>query len=363
MCTNFAINCQSVTTKPGIDTAIPLCMLRRMKILVTGGGGFLGCHIVELLQQRGYQVRAMGRRDQPVLVSRGVEFIKGDISFLEDVERAVDGVDAVFHAAGRAKMDMDSQAYYNTNVEGTKNVVRSCEKYGVKKLVYTSSPAVVFNGENFSGGDESLPLQPNYHWYYSSTKAIAESYVLSHNSPTLKTVALRPHLMLGNGDPHLIPNILRYARSKSLKIVGSGNNLVDITFVENAAHAHLLAFDALDSGRACGNAYFIGQERPIKLWEFINKIFEGVGFPKITNHISYRRAYCFGALCELFYKVFRRSKMPPMSRIIAVTLSKDHYFSHERAHKDLGYVPQITIEQGTASLINDLRLQLKILHR
>ncbi|MDE6576535.1 MAG: NAD-dependent epimerase/dehydratase family protein [Opitutales bacterium] len=331
-----------------------------MKVLVTGGGGFLGCHIIELLQHRGYDVRAMGRHKQPVLESRGVTFMAGDVSFLEDVERAVDGVDAVFHVAGRAKMDMDYQAYYNTHVVGTKNVVSSCEKYGVSRLVLTSSPAVVFNSRDFSGNDESLPLQKHYHWPYVTTKAQAEAHVLAHNSAQLKTVAIRPHLMLGEGDPHLIPNVLRRARRQQLKIVGDGENLVDITFVKNAAHAHLLAFDALERDVAGGKAYFIGQERPVKLWSLINMILESVGLEKVQEHISFRRAYWAGWAMEVFYKLFLRLKMPPMTRMLATVLSKNHYFSHERAYRDLGYTPLITIEQGLAELLRGLRLRRKL---
>jgi nucleoside-diphosphate-sugar epimerase len=332
-----------------------------MKVLVTGGGGFLGCHIVELLLKRGYLVRAVGRRPQPILEARGVEFVRGDISFRDDAEKAVQGVDAVFHTAGRASTDMNFQEYYNNHVDGTKNIVRACQKFGVSKLVHTSTPAVVFNGKDLSGGDETLPYQKKYHWYYSTTKAMAEEYVLKNNSDVLKTVAIRPHLILGEGDPHLMPVILRCVQEEKLKIVGKGENLVDITFVTNAAHAHILAFDALDTGKACGKAYFIGQERPVKLWEFINVILKHVGFPPVEKHISFRKAYFLGWFMEGFHRVFDQNSMPRMTRALAVALSKDHYFSQERAKNELGYEPQVTIEQGLASLVNVLRLQAKVL--
>ncbi|MDR2812416.1 MAG: NAD-dependent epimerase/dehydratase family protein [Puniceicoccales bacterium] len=332
-----------------------------MKVLVTGGGGFLGYHIVELLLKRGYAVRAVGRRRQPILEARGVEFLRGDISFRDDAERAVRGVDAVFHVAGRACIDMNFYAYHNTHVVGTKNIIDACERYGVSKLVHTSTPAVVFNGKGFSGGDESLPLCKRYHWYYAKTKALAEEYVLEHNSEKLKTIALRPHLIVGEGDQHLLPTIIRAVEKRKLRMVGNGKNMVDITFVGNAAQAHLLAFDALDAGKACGKAYFIGQERPVNLWEFINNILRNVGLPPVKKRMSFRRAYLLGDFMETWYKIFHWSKMPPMTRALAVALSKDHYFSHERAREDLGYTPQITIEQGLSSLVKILRLQVKVL--
>jgi nucleoside-diphosphate-sugar epimerase len=135
---------------------------------------------------------------------------------------------------------------------------------------------------------------------------------------------------------------------------------VDITFIENAAYAHLLAFDALDTGIACGKAYFIGQERPVNLWEFVNIILKNIGLPTVEKHMSFSRAYFLGLFIENWYKIFNRSKMPPMTRALAVALSKDHYFSHDRARIDLGYTPQITIEEGLNNLIKILRLQMQI---
>jgi nucleoside-diphosphate-sugar epimerase len=334
-----------------------------MKVLVTGGGGFLGCHIVALLQQRGYQVRVMSRSRQPIFEPRGIECMRGDISYLEEVEAAVKGMDAVFNVAGRASIDMNYQAYYNTHVIGAKNIVRACKRFGVTRLVHTSTPAVVFNGKDLSGGDESLPNQKNYHWYYASTKAMAEEYILGCNSEDLRTVALRPHLILGEGDPHLMPRIIESVRSGEFRMIGDGKNWVDITFVSNAAHAHLLAFDALDTGKACGKAYFIGQERPINLWNFINTILSHLNLPEVTKRVSFGKAYGVGMLMECFYKTFCRSRMPPMTRALAVALSHDHYFSHERARNDLGYTPPVTIEQGLTNLVNGLQLQVKFLGR
>jgi nucleoside-diphosphate-sugar epimerase len=125
-------------------------------------------------------------------------------------------------------------------------------------LVHISIPAVVFNRKDFAGCDELLPYQKHYHWYYTRIKAMAEEYFLKHNSENLKTIAIRPHLMLSKADPHFIPNILKCLQNKTLKIVGSGKNMVDITFIENAAYGHLLALDALDKGIARAKAYFIG---------------------------------------------------------------------------------------------------------
>lgn len=327
-----------------------------MRVLVTGGSGFLGSHIVDGLLQRGYKVRSMARNPQVLLPMKGVECVQGDIIALEDVERALEGVDAVFHTAAHASVDMLYSNYYHTNVIGTKNLINVSKKVGVSRFVYTSSPAVVFNGDNFSGADESVPVNTKYHWYYAKTKAIAENYVLHNNSESMKTTAIRPHLLLGAGDNHLLPTILQRARKHKLKIIGDGTNLVDVTFVENAALAHLLAFENINT--AAGKAYFIGQERPVNLWEFVNFLCQKLRVPLVTDYVSFKSAYRFGWLLEKFYQLCSSKRQPPMTRALAVALAKDHYFSHERARIELGYKPQFSIEMGIVDLLNNLRRYL-----
>ena len=341
-----------------VDSGHLLSIIGYMKVLVTGGSGFLGSHIVNFLIKRGIAVRSMGRSLQPVLQVKGVECVQGDIALLSDVETAIKGVDIVFHTAGYAGMTMNRTDYFRTNYIGTKNIVNSCKKFGISKLIYTSSPAVVFNGQAFEGSDESLPIQKHYHWDYARTKAKAEEYVLKNNSPELKTVAIRPHLILGVGDRHLMPHIINRVRKRKLRIVGDGDNKVDITFVQNAAHAHLLALDNID--RAAGKAYFIGQERPVNLWDFINEICERLGYPKVTKKVSVYQAYHYGRFLETFYRVFFPLKTPPLTRALAVALGKSHYFSHERARQDLGYKPLFPIEIGLEDIVKNFQNRLKL---
>ena len=327
-----------------------------MRVLVTGGGGFLGSHLVEQLLQFGHQVRSIGRRPQIVLAAKGVEVIQGDIVSISDVQQAMHGVDVVFHTAGYANIDMLYSNYYQTNVIGTKNLVDTAKKVGVSKFIYTSSPSVVFNGEDISGADESMPVNEHYHWYYSSTKAIAENYVLKNNDPdVMLTTAIRPHLLLGPGDNHLLPNLIKKIKSGKLKVVGDGNNLVDVTFVDNAVHAHILALEHIN--RAAGKAYFIGQERPLKIWQLINNICHQLHLPEIKQSIDFHTAYYFGWCCEWVYKLCCLTGNPPMTRALAVALAKDHYFSHEAARNDLGYKPLSLIETNVEKLIASWKLQ------
>jgi nucleoside-diphosphate-sugar epimerase len=319
-----------------------------MKALVTGGGGFLGSAIVRLLLEKGWSVRVTGRNDYPELQKQGVECIRADVADAVAMERAVSDMDVVFHVAALAGIWGRHQDFYNTNVIGTKNIIDACLKKGVKRLVYTSSPSVVFDGNNMENGDETAPYPRHYHSSYPETKATAEIMVLSHNGRSgLMSCALRPHLIWGPGDNHLIPRFLQRARSNALRIVGDGKNLVDTVYVDNAAQAHLLAAERLVEGSAvCGSAYFISNGEPIPLFEWINRFVSASGQRAVTKKIPASVAYFAGACFEFIYRLFRIRKEPRMTRFLAKELSTAHWFNLEKARRDLGYNPEISNEEG-----------------
>lgn len=322
-----------------------------MRILVTGGGGFLGRYIVNELLNRGYEVRIFGRQAHRDLEVLGVDVFQGDLADRIAVNNAIFDRDAVFHVAAKAGIWGGWQSYFAPNVVGTKNVIEACKTQGIKYLVYTSTPSVVFNGQNLRNIDESAPYGKNWLCHYAHTKAIAEQEVLaSNNGITLRTTALRPHLIWGRGDQHLIPRIIERARAGKLRIIGNGENLVDITHVKNAAHAHLLALDALIKGTASGNSYFISQGQPVRLFPWINGLLERLKIPPISKQISFDKAYKIGLLLEGFHKLFLPQKEPLMTRFLATELAKDHFFNIKNAENDLGYKPIINIEEGLEEL-------------
>lgn len=254
-----------------------------MKILVTGGGGFVGGYIIERLLARGYTVRSIGRSPQPQLEAQGVDVVCGDLTDASALSAACEGVSAVFHVAARAGVWGSWESYYQPNVVGTRNVVAACREQGVGRLIYTSTPSVVFNGQPICGGDESLPYGKNWLCHYAQTKAIAEEEALAANSETLKIVALRPHLIFGPGDPHLLPRVIASVQAGRLKIVGDGRSRVDVSYVGNVADAHLDAFDALAAGKGAGQAYFISQGESVELWPWVNSILKDLGHPPLTS--------------------------------------------------------------------------------
>jgi nucleoside-diphosphate-sugar epimerase len=322
-----------------------------MKALVTGGGGFLGLAIVRLLRQRGDEVRSLARNAYPALESLGVEQIRGDLADARAVTEAAAGCDLVFHVAAKAGVWGDYQDYYRANVIGTDNVVAACRACGIDKLVYTSSPSVVFDGKDMEGVDESVPYPAHFEAHYPRTKAEAEKLVLAANGPLLATTALRPHLIWGPGDNHLVPRILDRGRRGRLRRIGNRPCLVDTLYIDNAAQAHLQAADqlAVDSAVA-GKAYFLAQGEPKPVWEVVDRILAAGNLPPVTGTIPPRLAYAAGWLLEQAYTLMRLSGEPAMTRFVARELSTAHWFDLSAARRDFGYRPQVPFAEGMERL-------------
>jgi 2-alkyl-3-oxoalkanoate reductase len=324
------------------------------RTLVTGGTGFLGHRLVERLLEQGRAVTIFGRTPAPKLEERGVRFVRGSLEDNVAVRAACEGIDTVFHVGAKVGVWGRFDDFFRINVLGTRAVLDGCRAHGVKRLVFTSTPSVVYNGRNLAGEDESLPLTTACPSPYPVTKAQAEREVLAATTPSLQTVALRPHLIWGPGDPHLVPRLLERARAGRLRIIGSGRNRVDMVHVGNAVDAHLLAEAALQVGAsnpAAGRAFFITNGEPVVLWAWINNLLQALGELPVTKHVSLGTASNFGVACELAWRLLPLRGEPPMTRFVAAELAKDHWFDITAARRDLGYVPRVTMEQGTKELI------------
>jgi nucleoside-diphosphate-sugar epimerase len=322
-----------------------------MRALVTGGGGFLGGAIVRQLRARGDTVRSFSRRTYLHLDAAGVEQRVADLSNADTVAGAAAGCDVVFHVAAKAGIWGPADEFFRANVVGTRNVLAACRQHGVRRLVFTSTPSVIGSGRDIEGDNESLPYPNSYIAEYPRTKARAEIEVLEANGPELATVALRPHLIWGPGDPHLVPRLVARARAGRLRQVGDGKNTVDVTYIDNAAAAHLLAADRLAPGSPiAGRPYFISQGEPVPLWPFINQILELAGLQPVTRRIPARVAYAVGAVLEAVYGLFGIRSEPPMTRFVAQQLSASHWFDITAARRDLGYEPAVSTEEGLRRL-------------
>jgi nucleoside-diphosphate-sugar epimerase len=322
-----------------------------VRAVVTGGGGFLGSRIVAMLLDEGCVVGSFSRRAHASLAARGVVCHAGDLADAAAVRAALSDCDVVFHVAAKVGTWGDRKEYYSANVAGTRNVIDACRRNGVRKLVYTSTPSVVLDGRPVRNEREDARRPAKHLTPYSSTKAEAEGLVLEANGPELATVALRPHVIWGPGDNQVFPRLIARHRARRLRLVGRGDNLVDTTFVDNAARAHLNAARRLAPGSAiAGRAYFISQGDPRSVRSLLNEVFRAAGLPPVDKSIPFPVAYGAAWLLETAYRVLGVRDEPPLTRFSVVHMGRDHYFDISAARRDLDYAPTIGIEEGIEKL-------------
>jgi nucleoside-diphosphate-sugar epimerase len=325
-------------------------------VLVTGGGGFLGSALIAFARGRGLPVRSLSRRFYPLLQKLGVDQIQGDISDPATVERAVRGCQTVFHTAAKAGLWGSERDYKRVNVEGTRNVISACRSAGARRIVFTSSPSVVFNGKAMEGADESAPYPLRFDAAYPKTKALAEQLIIESNSKDLATISIRPHLIWGPGDNNLLPRIISRARTGRLRRIGTGEPRIDPIYIDNAAMAHFLAADRLEPGsRIAGKIYFVTQGETIPLWEMIDQLLNAADLAPVRRSISRPLAIATAGLLELGYFLAGTTKEPPLTRFLVRQLSTTHWFNIDAARRDLGYEPRVTVAEGMRRLGEHLR--------
>ena len=308
----------------------------------------MGRRIVELLCERGDEVRFLARGAYPeVTKATGAVGIQADLRDFAAVQAAVEGCEAVFHAAAKPGYWGKREEFWSINVDGTRNVVDALEQQGAGKLIYTSTPSVVGYADDVAAGAQDLPYAAKHESFYPESKAAAEQVVLAANG-TLATVALRPHLIFGPGDVHLLPRVVDRARNGKLAIVGDGLNRVDMTYVDNAAWAHLDALDALsDAGADCaGKAYFISNDEPVLLWAWINRLLERLDVPTVERRISLATATRVGAVMAWVWRTFALSGEPRMTPFVAAGLARAHWYDMAPAKRDIGY--RVRVDMASA---------------
>ncbi len=325
-------------------------------VFVTGAGGFLGKALCQFLCAADIKVTGFARGDYPELTQMGVNMVKGDITNKTQLIEAMQDCDLVFHTAAKAGVWGSKSDYFHTNVEGTINVIQVCKLFGIDRLIYTSTPSVTFAGIDEENINESQPYADTFLNYYSESKASAEQLVLSSNTAMLKTVALRPHLIWGPNDPHLVPRVIERAKMGKLKLVGKKDKLIDTIYIDNAAYAHILAAVKLSEKYSvcAGKVYFISNDEPITMANMLNKILSSSELPIVSKRIPTFMAYYVGAFLEWLYLVLGKVEEPLMTRFVARQLSTSHYFDITSAKNDLGYTPLVSIDDGMKKLKKSL---------
>ena len=321
-------------------------------VLVTGGGGFLGLGLVRRLAAGGLQLRSFSRSLYPELDQLGVLQVRGDLADAEAVRTAVRGCRMVFHVAAKAGIWGDPGEFERANVDGSRNVVAACLAEGCRRLVYTSSPSVVFHGGDLDGVNESVPLASSFTADYPRTKAQAERETLQAAADQgLAVIALRPHLIWGPGDSHILPGLAARAKAGQLRRLGSRSCRVDFTYIDNAVEAHVRAALALvQKPELSGQVYFISDDAPVELWDFINRMLVAAGAPPVERSIPAAVARFAGGILETVYRLLPLSGEPRITRFLAEQLSTSHWFDISAAKKDLGYRPVVSVDEGIRRL-------------
>lgn len=341
----------------GMDDSLTSCQPEfPEKHLITGGGGYVGEHLLKALREKGHKVILFDVIQPNFTYDSSIQFIQGDIRNLDDVLRAAEGVSCIYHVAsyGMSGKQMFQQTMTEEiNINGTKNVIESCRQHGVKRLVYTSTVNVVFNGSIILDGDETMSYLPEdqYIDHYSRTKSIAEQLIRAANCSetsdggTLYTTVLRSVGIYGPGEQRHFPRIVRYMREGLLVFrCGCKNAISDFVHIENLVQAQILAAEGLKAGKnyiSAGQVYNIADGKPINNFEFFRTLIEGLGYPYPWIRLPMFWMYIFVFLSNMFGIIMRTFvDFEPMLNLpelykVAVT----HTFSIKKAQTQLGYQP------------------------
>ena len=323
-----------------------------MRVLVTGASGFLGRAVAAEIVAAGHEVRCFQRRPSGVA---GATDVLGSMTEPADVTSAVAGVDAIVHLAAKVSLAGAPADFVAVNVEGTRTLIDAAREHGVGRLVFVSSPSVAHAGASITGSDAE-PADPEHaHGDYARTKAAAELLALAADSPELRVVAVRPHLVWGPGDTQLIARIVERARAGRLPLLGHGAALIDTTYIDNAAGAIAAALERVDAVH--GNAYVITNGEPRPVAELLAGICAAAGVAAPAWRVPAGVARAAGSVIEAAWRVFPGEDEPPMTRFLAEQLSTAHWFDQRRTRADLRWQPEVSLDEGLARLAEHYRAQ------
>ena len=317
-----------------------------MKVLVTGTGSLLLGGIASELVRRGDDVVCLQRRPSAFIGHQNAQEVLADICDAEAVVAAAHGCDAIIHGAARVGVVGSQKEFYDTNVTGTRNILEATEQHNISRLVFVSTPSVAHTGDSLIGAPAGEAEIGRSRSHYAESKAIAERTVLNARNERLAVVAVRPHLVWGPGDTQLVGRIVDRAASGRLAVIGTGDALVDSTYIDNAISAHIAALDSLHIGSACdGKAYVISNGEPRTVNELMRSMCNSAGVPFEPRHVSLAMGIRLGSLIERLWPMMQSSE-PPLTRFIAEQLGTAHWFDQRAVQQDLGWTPHVSLDEG-----------------
>ena len=315
-----------------------------MHVLVTGGTGFLGRSVAWMLLARGDTVWLMGRNftEAQGLVAAGAIPLTVDLRDPAAVMAACAGKEIVYHIGAKSEPWGKRADFFAINVGGAEAVIAGCRQHGVRRLVYVSSPSAVFDGHDQLNATEAAPYPRRFASVYSLTKKLGEDRV-NATRDRLQTVIVRPKAIFGPGDRALLPRLIAAARAGRLPQIGDGRNRVDLTYVENVAHALILAGSA---EAAVGHTYTITNAAHPLLWEVIGQALTQLRLPTRLRRIPLGAALAVAGALEGIAAVTGRE--PTLTRYSATILARTQTYDISAAKRDLNYAPIVSLSDGIA---------------
>jgi 2-alkyl-3-oxoalkanoate reductase len=334
--------------------------MKKKKVLVTGGNGFVGRHLVDALADQGHDVtvlEATGKAHRP-----DISFVEADIRDRKVVQDTIRGKESVFHNASIVHTRRNQEhTVWSVNYDGSENILKSCQEEGVAKLVYVSSASAVYEGKDIEGGDEKMPYSTISQAPYADSKIAAEKMILAANGHRgVFTTAIRPHVIFGPGDTRFLPAILKRARAGKLRFSIGKGKLSDFTYISNLIDALLLAEERLgEKSDVDGEAFFVTNGEPMQFFEFVAQVLEKLSLPKIIGNVPYPIAYTAAAIAEAIdtLRGGTLNSEDGMSRFAVRYMATHHYFSIDKAKKAFGYQPQVCISEGIDRTVAALQSQ------
>ncbi|MDR1310067.1 MAG: NAD-dependent epimerase/dehydratase family protein [Deltaproteobacteria bacterium] len=322
-----------------------------MRILVTGAGGFVGGRVAKVLQDAGYDVRLLLRKPKDIPELAGAEVALGHLGDHWSLRQALKGTQGVVHCAAKSGVWGPLSTYIENNAMGTSGILAAARLEGLSFFVHTSSYSVVHSCNSLEGVTEARPYTLDPRAPYAYSKMLAEREVLMANCPGFKTLALRPHLIWGPGDPHLLPRLADRARRKKLFVFSGGPHMVDATYIDNVARAHLLALSKLIEGAPVdGEAFFVGQGQPEDLNQLIGRLLMAVNAPPPRARIPINVGKGVARIAEWFWQALDLSGEPPLTSFVVTQMSTSHWSDLGKAKRLLGYEPKISVAEGLERL-------------
>ncbi|MBI5763641.1 MAG: NAD-dependent epimerase/dehydratase family protein [Planctomycetes bacterium] len=323
--------------------------------LVTGGTGLLGSHIVEQLRKRGRAVRALVRKgaDTSWLKTQGVELVEGDITDPASLDRACQGVQCIYHAAARVGDWGPWEDFVRVTIDGSNNLFDAAERAGVPRFIHISSISV-YGHMNEPGlvVDESAPLGVNvHHWsYYTRAKVIAEEELWRRHRAgcKVKYTVIRPSWLYGPRDRATLARLTRMIREGKAKLLGSGDNRLNVVHAANVAEGCILA---ADNPHAVGQAYNCSNDGELTQRQYFDLLTSAIGAPPVTKRVPFKVAYSAGFMLECFGHLFGKKTPPMITRYAVWLMGRDTYFSADKARKELGWNSTIGYREGIPAAV------------